>query len=65
MALSIYLPEDNDGAIELKKFESKFENFKNNSENIIMNLNMLRESIISEVVTGQIDVRNVKIPERK
>ncbi len=65
LALSIYLPEDNDGAIELKKFESKFENFKNNSENIIMNLNMLRESIISEVVTGQIDVRNVKIPERK
>lgn len=25
----------------------------------------LKESIISEVVTGQIDVRNVKIPERK
>lgn len=31
----------------------------------INNLIKLKQSLISEVVTGQIDVRNVKIPERK
>jgi len=33
--------------------------------NIIENYIQLKQSLISEVVTGQIDVRNVKIPERK
>ena len=31
----------------------------------IVELTSLKQSLISEVVTGQIDVRNVKIPERK
>lgn len=31
----------------------------------ILELTSLKHSLISEVVTGQIDVRNVKIPERK
>ena len=31
----------------------------------INNLIKLKQSLISEVVTGQIDVRNVKVPERK
>lgn len=36
------------------------------SKNIIIkNYMKLKQSLISEVVTGQIDVRNVKIPERK
>lgn len=35
------------------------------SKNKISYLSELKQSLISEVVTGQIDVRNVKIPERK
>lgn len=35
------------------------------SKNKISYLSDLKQSLISEVVTGQIDVRNVKIPERK
>lgn len=35
------------------------------SKNKISYLFELKQSLISEVVTGQIDVRNVKIPERK
>ena len=31
----------------------------------IVELTSLKQSLISEVVTGQIDVRNVKIPERE
>ena len=45
--------------------------FKNSTEiiqlskNKISYLSDLKHSLISEVVTGQIDVRNVKIPERE
>ena len=65
LALPICLPEDNDNAYELKKFELKFEKLLSNIEKMINNLTMLKKSLISEVVTGQLDVRNVKIPERK
>lgn len=48
-----------DGFIEL---QNKIISSKNI---IIENYMKLKQSLISEVVTGQIDVRNVKIPERK
>lgn len=48
-----------DSFIEL---QNKIISFKNI---IIENYMKLKQSLVSEVVTGKIDVRNVKIPERK
>ena len=45
--------------------EEKIENTIKLSNKKILLLIELKNSLISEVVTGQIDVRNVKIPERK
>ena len=57
---------------EQNRLVTKIDNFiklQNNiiviKNNIIENYIQLKQSLISEVVTGQIDVRNVKIPERK
>ena len=57
---------------EQKNIVSKIDNFIELQNKIILskhiiieNYMKLKQSLISEVVTGQIDVRNIKIPERK
>ncbi|MDK7377341.1 restriction endonuclease subunit S [Peptoniphilus harei] len=46
--------------IELRM--KKFENLKDNIKKQINNLKQLKQSLISDVVTGKIDVRNLEIP---
>lgn len=50
---------------KIKDTSKDIENIKERINDRINNYTSLKESLISEVVTGQIDVRNVKIPERK
>lgn len=50
----------------LKKIENIKEEFKKNLQNLrcqVNNLKQLKQSLISDVVTGKIDVRNISIPE--
>lgn len=50
----------------LKQIENIKEKFKKNSQNLrlqIKNLKQLKQSLISDVVTGKIDVRNITIPD--
>lgn len=44
---------------------SKSEKYIQNLEEQIQKLNQLKQSIISDVVTGKVDVRNIKIPAYK
>ena len=48
---------------KIKKLESVFNNQIAKIEGSIKTLELLKQSLISEVVTGKIDVRNVVIPE--
>ena len=52
--------------VQVSNIESKLkqldERVKNNY-NLIKELELLKQSLISEVVTGKIDVRNIVIPE--
>lgn len=47
---------------KIKKIEDSFDKVLNDLKIQIQNLESLKQSLISEVVTGQIDVRDVKIP---
>ena len=50
----------------LKKIENIKEEFKKNLQNLrcqVNNLKQLKQSLISDVVTGKIDVRKITIPE--
>ncbi|MDW2924510.1 restriction endonuclease subunit S [Mesomycoplasma ovipneumoniae] len=48
---------------KIKKLESVFNNQIAKIEESIKTLELLKQSLISEVVTGKIDVRNIAIPE--
>ena len=48
---------------KIKKLESVFNNQIAKIEGSIKTLELLKQSLISEVVTGKIDVRNIVIPE--
>lgn len=66
--LRVIIPDMNEQKLitnEIELFEEKIENYIYISKQKIEELKKLKQSLISEVVTGQIDVRNVKIPERK
>lgn len=49
---------------KIKDISKDIENIKERINDRINHYTSLKESLISEVVTGQIDVRNVKIPEK-
>lgn len=64
----IQLPNDriqNKIVHTLDNYMNKNNKLSNCIDEKINNLIKIKQSLISEVVTGQIDVRNVKIPERK
>lgn len=66
--LRVNIPDLNEQKLitnEIELFEEKIENYIYISKQKIEELKKLKNSLISEVVTGQIDVRNVKIPESK
>ncbi|QWQ38835.1 restriction endonuclease subunit S [Gemella sp. zg-570] len=51
--------------IKIKNIENKFDNLLAYLESQIQNLQELKQSLISDVVTGKIDVRDIKIPNYK
>lgn len=59
----ILLQEQIQLVIEAKIFFEKHNLFIKNTQSQIDNLKQLKQSLISDVVTGKIDVRNVSIPE--
>ena len=64
----IQLPDDriqNNIVYTLDNYMNKNNKLSNCINKKINDLMKLKQSLISEVVTGQIDVRNVKIPERE
>ena len=66
--LRVLIPDMNEQKLitnEIELFEEKIENYIYISKQKIEELKKLKHSLISEVVTGQLDVRNVKIPERE
>ncbi|MBU0279334.1 restriction endonuclease subunit S [Gemella sp. zg-1178] len=49
--------------IKIKNIENKFDNLLAYLESQIQNLQELKQSLISDVVTGKMDVREIEIPE--
>ena len=66
--LEVPVPDINEQKEIVQIIENKQNKVKIKMEEVnqkILELTSLKQSLISEVATGQIDVRNVKIPERK
>lgn len=62
----IFCPSFEEQKIIAKKLNlilNKITNFKLRLQSQINNLEQLKQSLISDVVTGKIDVRNISIPE--